>query len=295
MQKSEKLNHYYSALFLLVPSLLFLTFSVIPSILNIILAFTDWSGFKMNEFSFIGLDNFRQMLQEPAFFKAIKNSFYFAIVNVIGGNTLAILLALLLSSNIKWKTFYRTSYFIPTTLSLLVVAPIFNALYNPYSGPINVFLRSIGLDFLTHDWLLSPSLAMNSILLMTWWSSLGMAVLIYIAGIQSISKDYYEAAEIDGCNSWKKTIYITLPLLVQAATVNIALSLIGGLSVFGQVYALTNGGPNDSTQVFATFMFKNFSQGLYGYAAALSLAFSIIVCIFAFSVIGFMRKLEVEL
>ena len=288
-------SKFYTRSFLLPALIFYIVFFIFPSLLSLILGFTDWSTYRITEVHFNGLDNFKMMLDEPIFATSIVNTFYFTFASVILTNVLGILIALVLNMKLRLQSLYRSVFFIPTTLSILVIAPIFSALYHPQFGPINQALRAIGLGFLAQEWLVDAKYAMNSIVVMAVWSSIGVTILLYLAGLQTVPKDYYEAADIDGCGFWQKLRHISLPLIMPSITVNIVLSFVGGLKVFGHVYALTNGGPNDATQVFGTLIFKNFGAGLLGYSSAVGLVFTVIVCLFTFILIATMRRLEIEL
>ncbi|MFC3800517.1 carbohydrate ABC transporter permease [Cohnella sp. GCM10012308] len=289
-----KRKSFYSLTFLLPGMAIYLVFFIGPNLLSLGLGFTDWSVYSMTEFGFNGLDNFKQMLSESIFKKSIVNTFYFAFATVILSNVIGFLLAVIMNAKLKLESFYRSAFFIPTTLSFLVVGPVFNALYNPESGPINTFLRAVGLGSLAKGWLVDPAYAMNSVIVMSVWSGIGVTILLYISGLQSVPPEYYEAAEIDGCTAWQKLRHVSIPLIVPSITVNIVLSLIGGLKVFGQVFVLTNGGPNDATQVFGTLIFKTFGDGLLGYSSAVGLVFTVIVCLMSFVLVYALRKLEAE-
>ncbi len=285
---------FYSLTFLLPAMAVYLVFFIGPNLLSLGLGFTDWSVYSMTDFGFNGLDNFRQMFAESIFKKSIANTFYFAIVTVILSNLIGFLLAVIMNAKLKLEAFYRSAFFIPTTLSFLVVGPVFNALYHPESGPINVFLRGIGLGSLAKGWLVDPDYAMNSVIVMSVWAGIGVTILLYISGLQSVPPEYYEAAEIDGCTARQKLVHVSIPLIIPSITVNLVLSLIGGLKVFGQVFVLTNGGPNDATQVFGTLIFKTFGEGLLGYSSAVGLVFTVIVCLMSFVLVYALRKLEAE-
>jgi len=270
-----KIRNAYSMWFLLPAMAVFLLFFMLPNILNLFFGFTDWSVYNITTLHWIGLENFRDMLKEPLMLLSIKNTFIFTFATTILSNIIGFFLALALDSKIRLRGLFRNVFFIPTTLSVMVVAPIFSALYDPNHGPINVALRAIGLNSLAVPWITDPAYAMIGIVVMSLWSGIGITMLLYLTGMQSLSKEYFEAGIIDGCNFWQKATRITIPLIMPAVTVNLVLSLINGLKVFGQVYALTNGGPNNATQVFGTFIFQNFSKGLYGYSAAISFAFTL--------------------
>lgn len=285
---------FYSRVFLLPALSVYFVFFILPNILSLVFGFTSWTTYNITEIKFNGLDNFRQMLKEPVFTASVIHTFYFAFAKVILTNLIGFFLALILDMKLKLQKFYRSVFFIPTTLSIIVIAPIFSALYNPQNGLINVFLRDVGLGFMAKEWLENPKSAMNCVIVMSLWANIGLTILLYLSGLQSVPKEYYEAGEIDGCSYFQKLRYVSIPLIMSSITVNFVLSLISGLKVFGQVYALTNGGPSDATQVFGTFIFKNFGAGLLGYSSAVGLVFTIIVCILTFILVGILRKLEVE-
>jgi raffinose/stachyose/melibiose transport system permease protein len=291
--KSKLYTHYF-----LIPAMaIFFAFFVLPNIIGLFLGFTNWSIYKINfsDVSFVGLENFKELINDPVFFISIIHTFYYTIVTVIITNVLGLFIALMLDAKLKLKSFYRNITFIPTTLSILVVAQAFKALYDPESGFVNSFLRAVGLGNLAQGWIIDPKIAMNSIIAMAIWNTLGISILLYYSGLQTVPKDYYESAGIDGCNSWQRLRKITLPLIIPTVTVNLVLSLIGGLKVFAQVFAMTDGGPNNSTQVFGTFMYGKFAVGLFGYSSAVGLIFTIVVGAFSIILLSLMRKMEVEL
>lgn len=287
-------KYCYTKAFLIPALLVYGIFFILPNVIGLALGFTNWSTHDITNIKFTGLDNFSQLLNEPIFLKSVGNTFYYTIVTVIVSNVLAFLLAIVMVSKLKLRNFYRSVFFIPTTLSILVVAPVFKALYNPQKGLINSALRAVGLNSWTKEWLVDPKYAMNSVIVMSIWASIGLTIMLYITGLQAVPKDYYEAAEIDGCTFWKKLRHIALPLMIPSITVNFVLSIVNGLKVFTQVFALTNGGPNDATQVFGTLIFKNFGSGLLGYSSAVGLAFTIVVSVVAFVMVSLLRKMEVE-
>lgn len=296
MNKLHKPKLYTHA-FLIPAMSIFMLFFVFPNILGLFLGFTNWSIYKIkfSDVSFVGWENFKQMIGDPVFFASVLHTFYFTFVTVIVTNVLSLLIALILDTNLKFKSIYRNITFIPTTLSILVVVPVFKALYEPENGLINVFLRLVGLGSLAQGWLTDSRFAMNSVIVMYIWNTLGTSILLYYAGLQTVPKEYYESADIDGCDSWHRFTKITLPLIVATVTVNFVLALINGLKVFAQVFAVTGGGPNDSTQVFGTFMYGKFAVGLFGYSSAVGLVFTIVVSVFSIILLSIMRRMEVEL
>lgn len=292
----KKRKSIYSKWFIAPAVIFFTLFFVVPNLAGLVFAFTDWSifGMEMDNINFIGFDNFKELFKERLLFKAAGNTFYFAIVTVVAKNILGLGLALLVNRKMKSKSYLRSVFFLPSIMSMMVVAIVFSAVYNPDSGILNSGLRAIGLEFLAQEWLTDSSLAMTSVCIMEIWQGLGLTMLIYLAGLQTVPQEYYESADLDGTTAFQKLRYITVPLIVPTFTVNITLTLINGLKVFGQVYALTSGGPADATQVFQTFVYKYFSQGLLGYSAAAGLLFTIVIMVLSLTLTAFMRRKEVE-
>jgi ABC-type sugar transport system permease subunit len=284
----------YPLLFVLPAFLLYTCFFIFPSVAGLAAAFTDWSIYYLLEPTFIGLQNFKDLFDNSSFLLAVRNTLQYTVITTVGIISIAYFLAIVLNNQVKFKNVYRTIIFSPVVINPLVIALIFSALYNPTNGVVNSFLRWIGLDGLAQNWLTNPDIALYSISTMGIWVGLGSTVVIFLAGLQSVSADYYESATIDGAGALQKFRYITLPLTTHALTVNTILVLIGGLNVFGEVYGLTNGGPNGATEVFGTFIFKNFSTGLFGYSAAAGLVFTVVVSACSFAILGLFKRLEVE-
>ncbi|RCX18865.1 carbohydrate ABC transporter membrane protein 1 (CUT1 family) [Anaerobacterium chartisolvens] len=285
----------YTLAFVVPAFSIYLIFFILPCIAQIFVAFTDWSLDFFNNPQFNGIDNFKMMFTDPVFFKALTNTIYYTVVTTVLKVSLGLAFAVILNRKLKFTNIYRAIIFSPIMVSTVVVALIFNAIYHPERGLLNLFLRGIGLGALAKPWLLDVKYAMNAACVMDIWIGTGMLMAIFLAGIQAIPKDYYEAAVIDGANEFKKFFKITLPLIFSSLTVNTALGLIAGLKVFGSIFALTNGGPNDATQVVGTFLFRYFGQGMIGYTAAVGLVFTIFISLVSFFQIGWMRKKEVEL
>ncbi|HEY5563289.1 MAG TPA: sugar ABC transporter permease [Clostridiaceae bacterium] len=202
---------------------------------------------------------------------------------------------MLLCEGIKGKNFHRAVIFMPAILSMLITGLVFKSILNPSTGLLNVLLTKIGLGSLTQQWLTNVKIAFYTIMSVDTWKGLGYIMTILMAGLQSIPRSYYEAADIDGSNAWRKFIYVTLPLLMPAITVTTVLNLIYGLKVFDVIYALTNGGPGYATEVLYTSVFKEFSQGRYGIGTALSSVLLVFVVTVGYFAIKLLSREEVEL
>ncbi len=226
---------------------------------------------------------------------ATKNTFYFAIVTVVLKNAIGFALALMLDNGLRATKLYRAAFFMPCILSSMIVCLIFNAIYNPQVGILNEFIRFIGLENLAAEWLGNQQTAMTAICWVEIWQWSGFHMAIYLAALQSIPKEYYEAASIDGANSYQRLIHIKAPLMIASFTVNFLMSIVGGLKVFDKVYAMTNGGPNDATQVFTVYIYKTFGQGLLGLSSAYNLVFTVIVILLGYGILALFSKFEVDL
>ncbi|MDC7287826.1 sugar ABC transporter permease [Blautia schinkii] len=291
MRNTKKI---YSLWFMVPALLLYLIFFIIPNSAGIGLAFTDWNVHYFDDFRFVGLENFRKLFSERVFWTAFTNTIFFSVVTVIGKCILGFVMALLVTKGTKFNAYIRTITFLPVMISGIVVSIIFISIYNPDTGILNEFLRNIGLESLAKQWLVDSKYAMGAIAAMDIWQWTGFNMVIFLAGMQSIPSDYYEAAKIDGASKFQEIRYIMVPLLVQSFTVTFIFSIISGFKVFAQVYGTTNGGPADATQVMGTFLFKNFSDGYYGYSAAVGVVFLLMTTLVALIFLGILRKKEVE-
>ncbi len=280
--------------FVLPAMIIFMIFFIIPNLASFALGFTDWTIYNFDDMKFNGFDNFKRLFNEPNFWLCVKNTFFFAIVTVIGKNVVGFVMALIVNKTTKYNSLLRGMVFLPITISALVVAIIFQSIYNPTNGLLNSFLKCIGLGALCQDWLFDVRFSMKAICAMEIWQQAGMCMCIFLAGLQAIPEDYYEAAKIDGASTLQQRIYITIPLMLQSINVSLMLSIISGIKVFEQVYGTTNGGPADATQVLSTYLYKSFGNGYLGYSAAVGLFTTLLVIILTFGVTSFMRKREVE-
>lgn len=274
---------------------LFGLFFIVPNIANLFLGFTDWTIYYLYEIKFNGLYNLKTLFSEETFWIALKNTLFFTLVTVIAKLFGAFLLAALISRKARFNNYLRAVLFMPVMISGMVVGIIFVAIYNPQSGIINSFLRSVGLGALAREWLVDAKYAMTCICVMEIWQWLGFHMAVFVAGIQSIPEEYFEAATIDGANSFQRMMRITVPLIVPSFSVNFVFSLISGVKVFTQVFSTTGGGPADATQVFGTFLYKNFSDGLLGYSASVGLVMTLVILVITMASLPILRKAEVEL
>lgn len=275
--------------------LLYLTFYVLPSLMGFYFAFTDWNSYT-TQIHFVGLENFKIIFSAgKGYLHYIQNTIIFTIVTIVLKTIIALALALLLTKGIqRLANFHRAIIYLPAVLPMLVIALVFKSILNPATGLLNTSLRAVGLDFLAQKWLVDIHWAMPSVIAVDTWRGVGYIMVILIAGIQAISKDYYEAASIDGASGWRSFWHITLPLLMPVLTVTTVLNLLYGLKVFDIVFVLTNGGPGRATDTVYTAIFEDFSKGRYGVATALSSLLFGVMVFFGYFVIRLMHRKELE-
>lgn len=286
---------FYPKYFTFPALAIFFLFYCVPMILSFVMSFTDWNIKRMYQPKFNGLRNFARLFEDDYFLLALKNTVLFAVATTIGIVILGLLLALLLNAAVKGKAFFRTVFYLPAVLSLIVIGIMFQAVFKLDGGIFNQILSMLGLSGWVHDWLGDGKTAMWCIVFVQIWKWSGFAMAIYLAGLQGISSDYYEAAKIDGASVWQRFKNITLPLLAPAFTVVITMNTIGGFKVFEQVYVMTNGGPGNATQVLNTYIYKEFSKGTLGRSSAMSLLLFLLIAVVAVAVNKALTKREVEM
>jgi raffinose/stachyose/melibiose transport system permease protein len=251
-------------------------FLVWPAMRSVWISFTDWDGMSPDP-KFVGLDNYAQLLRDPVVAQAFKNNIIWTVVIIVVPVVLGLALAVLLDRSSRIGPVLRTLFYMPAVLPLVSVAAIWTWMYNPTDGSINAILRLIGLGSLQQGWLGQESTAVGAILVAGIWVRTGFPMLLYLAALQGIPRELYEAAESDGASAWQQFVHVTLPGLRSANFVVIALSLIDSFKVFDLVFVMTNGGPGNATQVLGTWMFSNVFQYFHaGYGTAIAVVITII-------------------
>jgi raffinose/stachyose/melibiose transport system permease protein len=270
---------------------LYLVFAVIPGIAGIFYSFTDWSGYT-SKINFIGLENFKTIFSpDENYLLYIKDTFIFTFITIVLKTVFGLALALILTEGVKRLAyFYRMLIYLPVVLPALAVALIFRSILNPATGLLNTTLQGIGLGMLTQKWLVDPHIALYSVIGVDTWQGVGYIMVILIAGLQAIPREYYEAADVDGAGFWSKLFWITLPLMMPAIIIVTVLNLLYALRVFDIVYALTNGGPGYATDVIFTAVFKAFSQGQWGLGTAFSSLLYVFMCVLGYFVIRLLDR-----
>jgi raffinose/stachyose/melibiose transport system permease protein len=251
---------------------------LIPSARGVYYAFTDWDGLDPN-FSFVGLQNFADLAADPTARQAVWHTVVIAVAIMVIQNGVGLLLALGVNSMIKTRNVLRVLLFAPAVVTPIVTAYLWRNLLGP-DGAVNSLLSAVGLGSWQQDWLGDPHLALWMIVLVIVWQFAGYSMVIFLAGLQSIPREIYEAAAIDGTGSVRRFWSVVRPLLAPAITINLMLSIIGGIKLFDQVYALTGGGPGHATDTISTLIYKDaFTLGEFGYSIALAVVLTIIVAI----------------
>lgn len=273
--------------------LLYGLFYVLPSLLGFYYAFTDWNSYS-SEVNFVGFENFKLIFTSGGsanYLLYIRNTVLFTVATIVLKTVIALGLALLLTNGIRRLAyFHRVVMYLPAVLPMLVVSLVFKSILNPATGLLNTFLRGVGLDFMAQRWLVDVSWALPSVIGVDTWRGVGYIMVIMIAGLQSIPKDYYEAAAIDGASGMASFFRITLPLMMPVLTVTTVLNLLYGLKVFDIVFVLTNGGPGRATDTVYTAIFDEFSKGRYGVATTLSTFLFLIMIVLGYFVIRLMHR-----
>lgn len=284
-------NKQYPIYFSLGAIFLYLIFFVIPSFIGFYYSFTDWNRYT-SDLNFVGFDNFSTILfSNINYLQSIKNTLIFTVITIFLKTVVALLLALLLTRGVRRLTnIHRLIIYLPAIVPMIVVGIVFKSILHPTTGVLNEFLLAIGLTPLAQRWLTDPKIALYSVILVDTWKGIGYIMVILIAGIEAIPKEYYEAAKIDGARAWDEMKAITIPLLMPALTVAVVLNLLYGLKVFDIVYVLTNGGPGYATETVYTVVFKEFSKGRYGISTALSTLLFLIMIFLGFFVIKLMHR-----
>jgi raffinose/stachyose/melibiose transport system permease protein len=279
---------------LALPALIALfAFHFVPIGFGSYYAFTNWNG--ASRATWIGLRNFRDIVADRSGRGALWHTLELAGCFVVAVNAIGLTLALALNRAVKTRHFLRLVFFAPLAVSPLAIAFIWQWIFN-YQGALNRILGDIGLEPLRRSWVADPSTALWAILVTMVWQFSGLAMVIYLAGLQGISDEVYEATLVDGASGWLRLRKVVLPLLAPAMTVSATITLIVGLRVFDQVMVLTQGGPVDATETLATEIYtQTFAAGRFGYGAAFALILTALIAVLALTQLALLRKNEARL
>jgi len=279
----------YPSWFYLPAAIIYAVLFMLPTFASLFFSLTRWS---LQQATFIGLDNFVQFFREPFLFQGLVNTLIYGVVTSSLKVVLGMLLALLLTSDIFGRNYLRAVVFFPVLVSTVGVGITFTAMMHPTQGLLNESLAMLGIK--GPGWLTDPRFALYSVALVDVWKGVGLATVIYIAGIVSIPQEYYEAARIDGATSWQRFWTVTLPLVHPATATVIILSFIGGLRSFDLIWAMTKGGPGFTSDVIASVIYKQYQAGFYGLSTAGNVVLFILVALIIVPLSMFLNRKEVD-
>lgn len=281
--RSFRNSYYRAAYFFLTPALAAIfIFFFLPVIAAFVMSFTDFDIYSLGNIRyvrFVGFRNYLQLFNDPLFWQALQNTFYFVLVG--GPLSVAVSLgaAILLNSKlVRFKSFFRVIYFAPVVTTLVAIAVVWRFVYHPRFGLLNYFLSFFGINPI--DWLGDPTYAMPAIILLAVWKNFGYNMIIFIAGLQNIPDELYEAARIDGANTRQQFLYITIPMLAPTTLFVSIITMIGYFQLFAEPYVMTQGGPLNSTLSIVLLMYQQgFRWWNMGYSASLAFVLFIIILI----------------
>ncbi|WP_022884261.1 carbohydrate ABC transporter permease [Glaciibacter superstes] len=264
--------------FLAIPIVLFAAFLLIPVVIAFVLSFSDYS--IIGELKWLGIDNYVNLIQDPFFWIALRNTAYYTLLYVPLGLVVALSTALLLHRSSRASRIFRTLFYIPVVSSTVATASIWFWLLNPQHGMINVMLGWFGID--GPAWLYDSKWAMIAIVVMSVWAGFGANMIIFLGALQGVSPDLHEAARLDGANAWQDFWNVTRPGIAKTTFLIVMLLLIGAFQVFDQAYLLTKGGPGNSTVTLVYYIYnKGFGALQMGYASAISFVLFLIIMVFS--------------
>lgn len=281
---------YYTYWFLVPAAIIYTALFLAPTFFSFYFSLTRWNLFNHE---FIGLENFAMFFKENSLNIGFRNTLVYAFGTTTLKVIFGFLLAVLLSKGRKGAGFVQSVVFFPNIISTIAIGITFSKFMHPTLGLINTTLSNIGI--MGPDWLGNPDLALFSVVLVDTWKGVGMATIIFLAGIKAIPTQYYEAMAIDGSNSIQRLVHLTLPLSRQAFNSVIILALISGLRMFDLVWTMTKGGPGFSSDLIASIIYKQFQGGFYGLATAGNVLLFFVVAFIAFPLFKYLTSKEVDL
>ena len=276
IRRKKKHGGFTPWLFALPALLVYIAFLVYPAFSSLFFSLTDWDGLSPG-YNIVGLDNYTAMVQDDVVIRAAINNVIWTVVTIAVPVVLGLALAVTLNGKVRGKPVLRMLFYTPGVLPLVAVASIWGWLYNPDYGAVNAALRAIGLDSLAQPWLGQNSTALAAVMIPAIWLRTGFPMLLYLAALQGIPQDQYEAATMDGATRSQQFWHITMPNLKAAHYIVLALSLIDSFKVFDLIYATTYGGPGSATQVMGTWMYFNvFQYYQAGYGTAIAVVITLV-------------------
>lgn len=281
-------------LYILPGLAIYLAFVLVPIFQTLRYSFYDWDGFSTP--SFVGFDNYIALVDDRVFRIALRNNLLLLLFFTVFPIALALLLTALLTRRpIRGLSIYRAGLFVPQVMSMVVVGVVWRWIYNPTFGPLNQALRAVGLDAWARPWLGDFRLALPAVGMIGTWVGYGFAMVLFIAGVQRIDEDLYDAAKLDGAGEWQQFWSITLPGIRNEITIALVTTLIAALRTFDLVFVTTEGGPANRTMVVALQIYRNaFTIGRVGYAAAIAVVLAVIILVVSYGVITLRLRTTAE-
>jgi multiple sugar transport system permease protein len=268
--------------FLALPVTIYLIWIIGPTIYSFYLSLTRWDGLSAPKF--IGFQNFRYLFQDDVFFICLSNNIEWIILFMTIPIVLGLTLAMVLNTDVPGAKGYKTAFFMPMVLSLVVCGLVWSWLYSPHSGLINQVLRKVGLGALATGWLSNPKVVMEAVIAVAVWRQVGYVMVLYLAGLQSVDKNLVDASEVDGASAVQRFFHVILPQLAPVTVIVIVISIIDSVRAFDLVSIMTRGGPYNQSSVLANYMYiEAFNNYRMGYGAAIA----VIIFIIAFLFIAF--------
>jgi len=283
------IKRLYPYWFYLPAAIVFGVFFIAPTVLAFYFSLTRWTLFDS---TFIGLKNYDYFINDPQLTTALRNTAIFAVITSGLKVLISLPIAVLLTSGLRLQSFFRSAIFFPVLVSAVAVGITFRTLMQPTDGIINLSLKALGIG--GPDWLGNPDLAIYSVALIDVWRGIGIATLIFIAGIASIPPEYFDAASLEG-GAWVKFRYVILPLSRNATFTVILLSFIGGLRTFDIIWTTTRGGPGFASDVLTSVVYKQYQAGFYGLSAAGNVVLFVVIMIIVYPMLRAFNRMELEL
>jgi raffinose/stachyose/melibiose transport system permease protein len=285
----KQMKHEWKYEAFLIPAIVgFALFFVWPVASSIFYSLTNWNGLNPQS-HFIGLKNYIDLFHDSVMMSAVKHTLLYAILMTLLQNLLAVPLAVALDANLRTKNVLRLVFFMPAVLSPLVVGFLWSYMMSPNTG----LFWAMGWQI---NFLGNPHIVMYSLIFVSVWQFTGWAAVIYLANLQGISQDYYEAAKIDGAGRWKQFLHVTFPLLAPAITINVINSMVGSLKIFDIVMSMTQGGPGTSSETITTILIKRaFTEYRYGYGSAIAVMFLAITAAISLILLKYLQHREEKL
>ncbi len=291
--KSNKRRILYSLGFMLPAIIVVCVIVIVPVVENFYYSFFKWDILDIN-MNFVGLSNYKNFFEMDGAMKALRNTIIYAVLAAVFKNLVGLCLAIVLNSGFKTQKILRTCFLSTTMVGLVISGFTWKYIYSPSYGIGYLLSEKLGMPFLNQDWLGNKNLVLFSVLFVSVWQIAGKYMVIYLAGLQAVPQDLYEACMLDGANSWKKFRCITLPMIIPAITVGVMNAVIQGLKVFDEIYAMTKGGPGYASETLTSMMYTQifFNTGRAGFGSAISVILFLLVLAISLSINKYLRHKE---